>query len=629
MAQNLSRTTFDPQTNRLLLSYSQGRPLLDSELDEQQRIRRFITELVGAASFGSGPVGTEAFLPVASGVDNSFVVLPGYGYDRGVLVRALQPLIVATRSPGGVPLSTPGANRTDYVVLEWWYREVDAIEDPSIIDPALAIETATREVQEVAILVFEGTLPDDPPAGRQRIRIATIEREAGNPAITTAMVVDERAKWRNTFVADGMRVSAGVGLAVTVDAGTYYAGDTQVVHVGGSVGSLPMSSTVFIYATAAGALAYTASTRPFNAFQVPLALVTTTNIGIESVLDLRFWQSVTQAVEREIRDARGTHATLQDYLLTEHNPDGTHNLSTIFAGGIDRENWRSLKPTAQDPASLKIDIAPGRYTAPSGTKTNDFPGGETPVLTSPNPLTGARIDLITINETNLLEVVEGVPSLATPLVPPYPDDRLVIAEVTVIPPPSGPAVVTDAEIRDVRPFLNIGYGPGVVTGAPRLYEIATSLADARYNGGSQVWTLNGSFVIGDHSLQVFRNGKLLTVGVDYAELTTNQVQLLFVPSAAGGNVFEFVVTKPDDGTPAAPRLYEQQLGSDSVDVGGDSEFTLTSGYYTPSATAPTLHVYRNGKRLVPGVDFLQASPNTILLNGYLADPADVFVFIVF
>lgn len=625
MAQNLSRTTFDPETNRLLLLYSQGRPLVDSELDEQQRIREFITELVAAASFGSGPVG-EAFSLIPTGVDNSFAVLPGYGYNRGVHLRMLTAEVVASESPGGTALTTPVVDRTDYVVLDWYRREVDSIEDPSVIDPTLGIETATREVIEVEFHVFEGTLPDDPAPGHERIRIARLERLAGDPSITSAMIVDERTEWRQTFVNEGMRVTDGGGLSVDVEAGTYYAGDVQVNFAGGTVAGLPISSTVYIYGDSGGTVTFTASAEPYNEFQVPLAIVTTSAIGVNTISDIRFWESVTQSVEREIADARGTLPTLQDYLLVEHNPDGTHDLSTIFGGGIDRENWRSLLPSAQDPEALAIDIAPGRYTAPSGTKTNDYAGGSIG-FDSPSPATGARIDLVLINEVNVLEVVKGVPSLGTPTVPTYPDDRLPIAEVTVTPPPSGPAVITDADVRDVRPFLNVGYGPGVVTGAPRLYERVDSLADGRYDSGSQTFTLFGSFTTGDNSLQVFRNGKLLVVGIDYAEISTNEVQLLFTPGA-GSNVFEFIVPKPDDGTPASPRLYEQQLGSDSVTVGPDSVFTLTTGYYTPSGTLPTLYVFRNGKRLIPGVDYTEDSPTTIRTSGYLVDAADIFVFIV-
>lgn len=616
MPQNLSRVTFEPELNRTLLLYSQQRPLLDAELDEQQRLKRFITELLGAAVYGSGPVG-DAFTVLETGVANSLAVLPGYGYDKGVFLRSLNTLIVSG-------LTTPVSNRTDYVYIEWYYREVDSIEDPSIIDPILGIETATREIIEFTIGVSEGVPISDPIAGRSRIRIASINRIGADPNITTAMIVDERMKWRHTYVDNGLRVSAGVGLSVAVQSGKYYSGDIAFNYAGGTVSALPASTTLYIYANASGVVTYSTS-YPFNNFQVPLAIVKTNSIGIDSISDLRFHIPTHVAVEREVRDARGTHPSLSSYLLTEHFADGTHNLAAMFTGGIDRENWRSLKPTQNTVPDLQIQIAPGRYTAPSGLKTNDFAGGLSPVFASPNPLTGTRIDLITITEANTLNIIPGVPSLVLPIPPTYPDDQLVIAEVTVIPPPSGPAVITDAEIRDVRPFLNIGYGAGMATSAPEMYELI-SLPSAQFNTGTNTFTLTGNFTNGDNSLAVFRNGKKLVVGIDYAEIGSNQVQLLYTPTGST-NHFEFIVELQDRGYGSAPRLYELQNGSAAAVVLGSSEFTLTSGFYTPSALTPSLSVFRNGKRLVPNIDWLQISPTQIRMNGYTVAPTDIFEFI--
>ena len=615
MSSNLSRGTFDPATARLLLRYSQGRPLLDSELDEQQRIRRFLSELMAQASIGQGPVG-DAFLVLPNGVPNSFGVLPGFGYSQGTLLRALAPIVI-----GG--LTTPLVDRVDYVYLEWWYREVDSLEDPTIVDPALGVETATREVLEVTVGVSEGAPIPDPPSGRVRVRIARLERRAGDPAVTFSHIVDERQRWTDTYVVDGLRVIAGAGLSVVVGAGSCTAGSADLIVPGTTVAGLPMSGSVYVYVDALGVVQFGTSVAPFNAFQVPLALVTTNNIGVETVLDARFFQAVHQATSREVRAARGSLPSLDARLDVEHNDDGTHNIGAMFAGGIDRENWRSLKPTAQVTPNMTVQVAPGRYTRPSGIGTNDFAGGASPAFAVPDPLTGTRVDLLTITEVNTLRVVQGVPSLVVPDTPEYPRDEVVIAEVTVTSPPSGPPVITGADVRDVRPIINIGFGPGLVSGAPELYERVV-LPSAQLSGA--ILTLGGgTFTPGDHSLQVYRNGKKLIPGVDYAELSSTTIQFLYGPPTTG--VIECMVPKPDNGEGSSPRLYELQPGTAAVTVAGSSRFTLATGFYTPSALRPNLYVYRNGKRLTPDVDFLQTSPVAITLNGYLCAPTDLFELI--
>lgn len=439
MAQSLSESTYSPRSGRVRLLFSALRPLLDSELDEKDQIARLLMEQLAVAVFGSGAVGDgfKLLSPAAiPGNENTFTVLPGFGYFQGMLVQLLDPIVVSG-------LSTPVGPRTDYVYLDWSFVEVDSLTDPTILGlvyppgggSPTSPETATRETIEVSIGVAEGVPIPAPPAGTQRIRIASLTRPAANPFIN-GTVTDERELWRHTYVGEGLRVSsAGAGFDVDVEAGQYWSAGVIRNPIATTVTLPTANTTYYIYADSAGVIGFD-SYPPLDAFQVVLAKVQTPAAGPipdEGILDMRPWQAVHARVEREVMDARGTLPTLSDYLLTEHNPDGTHNLAAVFSGAIDRNNWIDLLPE-EDPGgpSLRVYVNPGRYTTPSGERTLDFPGGLSPNFIPPLPIAPNRIDLLTIDDFGALNITQGTPTPLAPTAPIYPEDQMVIAEVTVV-----------------------------------------------------------------------------------------------------------------------------------------------------------------------------------------------------
>ncbi|MBU0649472.1 hypothetical protein KJ969_05260, partial [Patescibacteria group bacterium] len=88
----------------------------------------------------------------------------------------------------------------------------------------------------------------------------------------------------------------------------------------------------------------------------------------------------------------------------------------------------------------------------------DVTAGNSPAF---NPVTAdSRKDLLVLNSSGALEVIEGTQS-ATPAAPTYPSDKLVIAEVLINELTT--ALINDADITDVRPFLNLGGGTSTAT----------------------------------------------------------------------------------------------------------------------------------------------------------------------
>lgn len=102
-------------------------------------------------------------------------------------------------------LTTPGADRTDLVLVDVYLDEIDSLEDTDLkhtIDGVQFESTRRRQVVQT-VRVEEGvTLPVSLPSGftdadgnrHVLLPVALIEREAGNPQITSGMITDLRQK---------------------------------------------------------------------------------------------------------------------------------------------------------------------------------------------------------------------------------------------------------------------------------------------------------------------------------------------------------------------------------------------------------------------------------------------------
>lgn len=190
---NFSRNTFDQTKNYVAVRLEQGVPLVDADWNELEDVTRF--EIYEALLAAAGNVASRGGLTVApAGAGNDLTVSAGRAVINGRPVRIWAPLRYSTQryaSPAtaaadGVvavtpmPLTPPAGTRTDVVYLDIFEREVTSVEDATLINGAIGIETSTRLKREVIVRVAQGsTTPPAPPAGHSFLPIALLNRNAG------------------------------------------------------------------------------------------------------------------------------------------------------------------------------------------------------------------------------------------------------------------------------------------------------------------------------------------------------------------------------------------------------------------------------------------------------------------
>lgn len=157
--------------------------------------------------------------------------------------------------------------------------------------------------------------------------------------------------------------------------------------------------------------------------------------------------------------------------------------------------------------------------------------------------------------------------------------------------------------------LEFGRFNSVLTGAaPSLFEEFTS------KEGQRSFKLTASsYIVGDHSLQVFVNGQLMRVGSDndYVEVDNSQIEFCFELDE------DDIVVMRVNGGKSGPSLHEIYRATD-----GQVDFTLASSY---SSGNDSLIVFINGAYQTLGVDYIEIdSKNVKMLEPLEYD--DVVVF---
>jgi hypothetical protein len=198
---NFSRDTYKPAQGYAAVRLQQGVPLVDADWNEQADIAR--NELYGGLTACAGTVAARGGLQVLGTGPNDLAVTSGQAVVGGRPVSIATPRVYATQryrdqalaTKDGVvrppDLTTPGAPRTDIVFLDVFEREVNSVEDPFLVNPAIGIETSVRTKREIVVRVAEGssTLPA-PPAGHQLLPLALLRRTAGAAVIDPTTIQD-------------------------------------------------------------------------------------------------------------------------------------------------------------------------------------------------------------------------------------------------------------------------------------------------------------------------------------------------------------------------------------------------------------------------------------------------------
>jgi hypothetical protein len=224
---NFSRDTYKPAQGYAAVRLQQGVPLVDADWNEQADIAR--NELYGGLAACAGTVAARGGLQVSgTGTPNDLVVGPGQAVIGGRPVSIATPrtyttqryrdAALATKDNVVRPpdLTTPGGPRTDIVYLDVFEREVNSVEDPFLVNPAIGIETSVRTRREIVLRVAEGTAALPAPApGHQLLPLALLRRTAGVAVIDTTTIQDIKP-----YGYGGTRRLAVVPVFLAMNAGT-------------------------------------------------------------------------------------------------------------------------------------------------------------------------------------------------------------------------------------------------------------------------------------------------------------------------------------------------------------------------------------------------------------------------
>lgn len=194
----------------------QGIPLLDSDLNELDDIRRMELRTILRYFIGEGvPANNQGFQISASGVDNNFTINPGLILVDGLPVINWKVTSYSDQPINeGLPaLTTPpgGSDRTDVVYLNVWDEEVAGVGtgdvDSRLINEQIGIETALRIGRHWQVRVLEnaedlsGLIVEE---GHSYAILAQLRRRAGVAAIRENMIVDLRK--RGITLAENLKV---------------------------------------------------------------------------------------------------------------------------------------------------------------------------------------------------------------------------------------------------------------------------------------------------------------------------------------------------------------------------------------------------------------------------------------
>jgi hypothetical protein len=197
---NFSRNTYVPQKQYVAVRLEQGVPLVDADWNEGQDLTR--NELYDGLRAFAPNSALRGGLEVTPAGPGDLALSPGTAVIDGWPIHLHAPLgystqryaTAATAAADGVaavtpvPLTQPGGPRTDIAYLDVFEREVTSLEDPSLVNGAVGIETATRLRREIVLRVVQGGAPPAPAPGHAHLPIAQLNRTAG--ALTVAQIVD-------------------------------------------------------------------------------------------------------------------------------------------------------------------------------------------------------------------------------------------------------------------------------------------------------------------------------------------------------------------------------------------------------------------------------------------------------
>ena len=277
MGSIIEKDIFNFENNYVQVVFSKKRAPLDYELNELQQIQSSYLKAFARSITQDNAVG-DGFKVESTGSPNEINIRSGYIYVDGQLLFLPSDLVINT-------LTTPVSNRTDYVYIEYYPREVDSVEVPALIDAVnINSETAVRSKMQFNTYVAEGTSIPVPALGRKQYLIAVMDRLASVATLSANQIDDRREMSGKNYVSFGSKVTHTGVFSYTFEGGAGLVGGSYY-NVGAAVGSVGPNEIRYIYISQLETLVNAASLP--TSYHVPLAKIESDNIDIISVTDLR------------------------------------------------------------------------------------------------------------------------------------------------------------------------------------------------------------------------------------------------------------------------------------------------------------------------------------------------------
>ncbi|MBZ4649168.1 DUF6519 domain-containing protein [Thermosipho sp. (in: thermotogales)] len=186
---DISRDSFDETKDYIKVIQEQGRPFVDYDYNELQDILRYLLKMSVQFIVGINVFDADGFKVVGTGLSNDFTVKSGKALINGLFCFNRSDKLA---SELGITLTTPTADRTDYVYLDIWQEFIDSTQDTSIKHPNLPIETSQRLKLRKDIKIIEGGTVPTAPQDHIYVTLAQINRKANVSTINSTDIIDLR-----------------------------------------------------------------------------------------------------------------------------------------------------------------------------------------------------------------------------------------------------------------------------------------------------------------------------------------------------------------------------------------------------------------------------------------------------
>lgn len=590
MSSNVSKDIYALENNYSEVIFSQKRPPLDFELNSLQKIQSDKRKQFNRAAVYDGPYG-DGFFVETTGNQNEILIRRGLLICNGTNLYLPEDKVISN-------LSTPATlTREDLVYVEYHYREVDALEDPDLIDyQNIGIETATRSKLEINIFVAEGGFIPTPASGHKQYVIARLNRKNIEPIVDGNTIQDLRFISGQNYVATGGRISKSSGLNFYFEGASGMVGN-RMYKVPSVLASIGSNETRYAYIDLNRSFVIAASLP--TTYHVPLAKLKSDGSDITQIEDLRRFtaiagnnlgaQTIFEVItlnniqDNEVVRVSGVHTvdladassepSMPAWGLSLDSGSAGSTIRVLVSGTVSNTNW-SFTPGAQ----LYGSTAPGVITEVPPSNSGEvvqklgialsanqiwFSPDLTYDIVGGIAMHAQNTDIGTTNESFVLRLGQGPLNTSSGL---YVNRGQGIPDVGIR--FSGLAWEFTNNGNTWHPLCESCGGGG---GGQTVVTDSTFRHNAVGNGVQTVFSVP-TYSVGSDGLLVFSGTTLMTKGTDYVETDVNTVT--FVSPPLSNERISFIGLDTINTT-----IYREDTAGD----GANTSFVLTNPYVDDTA----------------------------------------------